>query len=112
LAAAYSAGLGRAAIAVTQDFQSRGFPLAEALHGEQQRIFFGFSIQHAAHGIALIRPEMQQAFAVIGRDRVMGNGQIEDRLSIFKDQSGGGFGQKVFEGAQEGFGLHEVFAAD
>ncbi|PYX89130.1 MAG: hypothetical protein DMG67_15805 [Acidobacteria bacterium] len=93
---------------MTQNLQPRGFRLAEALHREHERILTGFGLEHAANHIALIGPEMQQAFAVIGRDRVAGNRQIKNRLAVFKDHSGRRSRQECFEIAHEGFRLHEI----
>ena len=100
-------GRRRAAVSLAANFQSGRTRLAEALHSQLQHTVLHLGVKHAAHRIALGRPEMQQTFVVIPGDRVLGLAKIEGDGAIFEHDRSGGFTQKILHGAGEGVGSHE-----
>ena len=94
----YPGGLfrgGRAAVAFAANFKPGRARLSEALHSKFQHAILHFGIEHAAHGVALGRPKVQQAFVVIARDRVFGLAQVEGDGAVFEHDSARGFAEKV-----------------
>jgi hypothetical protein len=61
--------------------------LAESLHGQPQDVPLRFRFHHAAYHVALRRPKVQQASAVIARNRVFRVSEIEYGRTVFQDDS-------------------------
>jgi hypothetical protein len=54
-----------------------------------------------ADEVTVLRPEMEQAAAVVGRDGVTGEAEIEKEAAIFEDGGVGVVGEEVLDGAGE-----------
>jgi hypothetical protein len=71
--------LGRrsAPVAVEADFQLRGTRVAETQHRELEPVLAALHLQHAPHHVAFVRPQMQQALAVLLGDRISRLAKVE-----------------------------------
>ncbi len=85
-----------AAVAVGADFQNLGLRLSKAHHVQAQGATFHFRIEHAPHGVALLRPQVQDALA-FARDRILGRGEVKQDLAIFNGDRVRRAGQKLFQ---------------
>ncbi len=98
---------GRAAVALTADFELARARLAEALHEQSQRSAFHFGVEHAANRVALGRPEVQQALVVVAGNGVFGLGQVEGHGAVFEHDGSDSLAEEVLHGAGEGVWGHE-----
>jgi len=74
---------GRAPVAIAVEVDLRRSILPHALHLQPERAAFYFCVQHTAHNIALMRPQMQQAFVVLARDGILRLRQVEGNSAVF-----------------------------
>src|SRR5271157_1535817 len=75
-----------AAVAVSANFQQLGLRLSKPHHGETQRAAFDFRVEHAAHGITVFRPQVQNALA-FARDGIFRCAEVEQDLTFLDGDS-------------------------
>ena len=73
----------RPPIAIAAKIEPRGTVLPHALDLQSERRGLHFRVEHPAHDVPLVRPEMQQAFAVFAGNRIFRLGQIERDGGVF-----------------------------
>ena len=96
----------RAPVALAGDLQHTWFRPAEALHRQAQGAVPGLRLHDAAHGIALLGPEMQQALAMLRGDGIARRAQVEDQLAIFDHHGIGRVGEEVGDAAGQALRSH------
>ena len=99
-------GGGRAAVALAADFEPGGTRLSQALHGQAECAVLYFGFEHAADGVALGGPEVEQAFVVFAGDGVLGLAEVVGDRAVFEDDCAGGLAEEVLHGAGEGVWGH------
>ncbi len=93
------AGAGSAAVFIGGELEGLGFGLAEALGGEAQDSGAHGGGGDATDDVALVRPEVEGAAAMLGGEGVLGEAHVEEDFAVFKQDRGGLFGEEGLEGS-------------
>jgi len=86
--------------AVGYEFEEFGLGLAEALRAEAEGVVAFGGGKDAADEIGFLRPEMESATVVVGRDGAFGGAEVEEDAAVFEER---GFGVG-FEESGDGSG--------
>ena len=92
-------------IAAQADFELCWLRLAKALDREFQRPVSRFATEHATHCIALLRPHMQQRFAVLAGNGIARGVEIEDNPVIFEHHGIPRAIQELLKRARQGWSI-------
>ena len=84
---------GGASIGGGANLKDGGLRLAKAQYAEAEHPRFQFGIEHAAGSVALVRPDVQHAFAFAG-DGVARGGEVEDGFAVLDGEGARGFGEE------------------
>ena len=85
-----------AAVAVGADLQHAGLRLPEAHHAKPEGAALFFHVEHPAHGVALLGPQMQNALAFAGYG-VLRVSEFKQQLAVFDGNSLGRVGQELLQ---------------
>jgi len=80
--------------------------LAEAQHRQAQDACLLFRVHDSAYRVALVRPEMENTLAVLGRDGIMSARQLEGDRAVFYDDGITSVGEVLLQGAGERICFH------
>ncbi len=88
-----------AMVPTAADFQLVRTWLPQSLHRQFQHFTFRLGVEYAANAVALLRPQMQHALAVIGGKGIARGLQIEECGPIFHDNGITGFSEEIVDSA-------------
>src|SRR5581483_1733420 len=103
---------GSPAISLAADLELCRTALPESLHRKFENIVPGLSIQHAAHDIPLVGPEVQQAFMVFSRNRVLRFAKVEGDCAILNHDRLSRGREKLFDRPNQAVGSHRRILAE
>jgi hypothetical protein len=104
-------GCSSAAVAIPADLQLERPGLAKTQDGQAQHAVFLLHIHHASHRVAFVRPEVEETFAVFGRNRVAGARQFKAHGAVFDNYGIASLGKILLQGAGETVGVHSSILA-
>lgn len=98
------AGGGGSAVLIGGEFEGLRFGLAEAEGGEAEDSGAEGGGGDAADEVAVFRPEVEGAAAVLGGEGVFGGTEVEEGFAVFEEEGARVLGQEGFECGGDCFG--------
>ena len=85
---------GAAVSAIGRDFEDLGFRLPKSQERTGEAVWPGLDVEHAAHDVALFRPDVQNALAFTGNG-IASAAEIEQHVAVFDQTAWGASSRKL-----------------